>query len=79
MAAHFDLYKDISSMYCKVHDSDIERGIVVVKKMGLLSTEKGTENLLGQKKLELKEYAEGAQKSIRAIVKEVRPSFAACC
>ncbi|KAK2464120.1 hypothetical protein APHAL10511_003868 [Amanita phalloides] len=77
VAARFDLYKDIATMYCKVHDTDIQRGIVVVKKMGLISTEKGAQNLLAQKKLELNEYAEGAQLSIRAIVKAQGDAYAA--
>ncbi|KAF7589398.1 hypothetical protein BBP40_004341 [Aspergillus hancockii] len=77
VAAHFDLYKDISTMYCKVHDADIARGIVVVKRMSILSTDKGTESLLAQKKLELSEYAEGAQQSIRAIVKAQGDAYAA--
>ncbi|KAB8074608.1 hypothetical protein BDV29DRAFT_119523 [Aspergillus leporis] len=59
-------------MYCQVHDTDIERGIVVVKIMSIQSNEGGPENLLAQKKLELSEYAEGAQQSIRAVVKAVR-------
>lgn len=71
IAANFDLYKDVATMYCTVNDKHIQPGITIVNQMALLSEEKGSNNLLASKKLELREYADNAEKGIKTIVKAV--------
>ncbi|KAL2004740.1 hypothetical protein VTN00DRAFT_3268 [Thermoascus crustaceus] len=77
IAANFDLYKDVATMYCTVHDNHIQPGITIVNRMALLSEEKGADNSLAAKKLELRDYVDNAEKGIKAIVKAKSDEFAA--
>ncbi|KAI3317283.1 hypothetical protein HD806DRAFT_541339 [Xylariaceae sp. AK1471] len=81
IAANFDLYQDIASMYTRIHDEHIRTGLNLVdemsqiagnQKLGKSTPEEKSQiaALFDSKKKALGNYAKDAQTSIRSIVKD---------